>query len=361
MKKQNKKRKILIGIGILILALALGAWFFLSQHQNWMSLEEDLDGSVTWQEDGTIRWEEPSGMFEMIYHTEEPLAYAWNQRIVLRDGVRIRNERPYLSMRDALILDETVATIVEADTSDPIAVIVNGLYGQGTEEQNAMIRGLLGGEYARERFELYFQWYNSIHELAHVITVHNGTYDPQNMGLRHMVDEEILANSFAVAFWMYYGEDGKLDALEEMVEYVLSNITPPVDDMSHLDFMREGVDGERYVPFTFEVYGWFQFSLVRDILHERDSLDLASLLTEMTGGNVQAQPRQVFIYETLGTDMVPIILADAISILRDWGVDFPDVYVSFSTDPNMHAMQYPTFRALLEPNIAAGRVIPAFR
>ena len=357
MRAKNKKRKVLIGVGVSILALAVGGWLFFRLHLSWAPLD-NLGGSITWQEeDATVHWDF-MGMFDVVFHTEEPVAYAWNQRITLRDGVRIRNGHPYINMRDVQILNETSNAIVEAESSEPVAVIVNGLYGQGTEEQNAMIHALLGGKYARERFELYFQWYNSIHELGHMITVHHGTYDLQNMDMRHMVDEEILVNSFAVAFWMHYGEAEKLDALEEMVEYVLSNITPPVDDMSHLDFMREVMAGEREAPFTFEVYGWFQFSIVRDILRERDSLDLAALLAEMTGEKVQGQSRQTLRYPTLGTEMVPVILADAISLLRDWGVVVPDIYVAFCTDPNNHSLQYPAFRALLEPNIAAGRVIP---
>ena len=60
----------------------------------------------------------------------------------------------------------------------------------------------------------------------------------------------------------------------------------------------------------------------------------------------------------LGSEVVPIILADAISVLNDRGVLFPSTYVTFSTDPNNHALRYPFSRAFLEQCIAEGSIIP---
>jgi len=319
-------------------------------------MEDNFGVILSYQEEDATFTFDNNGIFDVVFHTKEPVVYFGNERMVMRDGIRMRNGRSYINMRDLwVVAPDALDHIIEADTSAPVAVIVNGLYGQGTSEQNEMIHSLLGGELARDRFELYFQWYNTIHELGHMITHSNGTAQ-----LRHMVEEEMLANSFAIAFWTYFGEEEKLYALEEAVEYILSNITPPVENVHHLDFMREAVDAGRFAEvFEFETYGWFQFSIVRDILRYRDSLDLAQLLTEMTGSeNIQAQPRQRLAYENLGTDIVPIIVGDAISVLEDWGVEnLPDVYIAFSTDPNAHMYQYPMPRSLLEPNIEAGRVL----
>ena len=366
----SKKRKILLGIGIPIVVLVLGAWLFFRLHLSWFSLEDNLPSYMvtSWQEgDETVRVDY-AGMFDMTFHLNEPLLYVGTERIVMKDGVRIRNGRPYLNLRDAWVFDKGLPdafnAMSKADTSDPVAVIVNGLYGQGTEEQNAMIHSLLGGEQARARFELYFQWYNSIHELGHLITEHHGTYEPDNPNLRHMVDEEILVNSFAIAFWTLHGEEEKLNELEAVVEYILGNITPPVDDMCHLDFMRQAIDeGKFYEIFNFNNYGWFQFNIVRNILRERESLDLSLILAEMMGVDyVQSQPvSQTLVYPTLGTDMVPVIVGDVASVLNDWGIELPDIYISFSTDPNYNALRYPFIRVALEQNIEAGRVIPVGR
>jgi len=361
MRVKSKKRRVLLGIGLLAIVLAVGGWLFFRLHLSWLSLEDAMPVAIIYNEENATFTVDNAGMFDVIFHTKEPVVYFGNERIVMRDGIRIRNGRPYINMRDTWIIFSTDAidAIAEMDTSAPVAVIVNGLYGQGTQAQNEMIYSLLGGELARDRFEIYFQWYNTIHELGHLITVYHGTDDS-----RHMVEEELLVNSFAVAFWTYFGEEEKLYALEEAVEYILSSITPPIENMHHLDFMREIVDGGRFgEAFTFETYGWFQFNIVREILRERDSLDLVQILTEMTGSEtIQAQPRQILAYSALGTDMVPIIVGDAISILQDFGIgSLPDVYIAFAADPNDHMLQYPFLRRLLEPNISAGRVLPVLR
>ena len=351
----KRKPKTLIMTGMLVAVIVI--WLVVNLNPRWMDFD-GLGGVTTLRTgDSTVHWQD--GTLLIVYHIDEPVAYVWNQRTALDDGVRIRNGRPYLSMRDLRILQEAIWAMAAAYITDPVAVVTNGLYGQGTEEQNAMIHSFLGGEYARERFELYFQWYNTIHELGHIITVHHGTFDPLDMDMRHMVDEEILVNSFAVAFWMHYGEEGKLDALSDAVDYILGNIPPAADDISPIDFMREAVDGLRHAPFTFEVYGWFQFSLVRDVLRERNSLDLTALLTQMTGlEHIPASSGRTLVYPTLGSETVPVILADAISVLNERGVSFPSTYVTFSTDPNNHMLQYPFSRGFLEQGIAEGSVIP---
>ncbi|MCC8122230.1 MAG: hypothetical protein LIO58_01630 [Oscillospiraceae bacterium] len=367
MSNASKKRKILLGVLIAVLVLALGGWLLYRLQLSWVSMEDNLPYDITWNEaDSTVHMD-VSGLFDMVFDTQEPVAYIGDERIPMQDGVQIRNSRPYFNIRDTSVFNEglnnAINAIEEADTSDPVAVIANGLYGQGTEEQNATVDALLGGENPQESFELYFQWYNSVHELGHSITTSYGTYDSENMNLRHMVEEEQLVNSFAVAFWMYYGEEEKLDELEVIVERALSNITPPVEDMSHLDFMRKAIDeGKFNEVFTLETYGWFQYNIVRDALRQRDSLDLESILAQMTGnGNVKLQAQETLVYPTLGADMVPEILADVTSTMRDLGVAVPDIYVTFSTDPNDQALRGSFPVTLLEPYIEEGRLIPAFR
>jgi len=320
MEGKKKMRKVIIGISACIIALVLLGGFLWSFHFRWVSLADSVPPAI-WNEGDTTVTIDMRGIYEVVFMIDEPAVYIGNERLVLRDGVRIRNGRAYATNRDLVAINgyEIKTPLYDGD----LAIIVNGMYGRGSLEENEMIHSLLGGADARRRFELYFQWYNTVHELGHLITFHNGTYIPSNtdssMEMRHMVEEEILVNSFAVAFWMHSGEIEKIEALEEVVEYVLSNITPPVENMPATDFMREVVDGERDAPFTFEVYGWFQFSLVRDILRERDSLDLTAILAEMTGRHIDIEQVQTLVYPTLGIDMVAEILADVVSILREWG------------------------------------------
>ncbi|MDR2899969.1 MAG: hypothetical protein LBV20_00415 [Treponema sp.] len=215
---------------------------------------------------------------------------------------------------------------------DYASVITNGLYGEGTKEQNATVDNLLGGsQYAKERFELYFQWYNTVHELGHSISGYYGTQSS-----RHEVEEEQLVNSFAVAFWMQYGEPEKIQALEEVVTVGLSNVTPAVDNMTYLEYWKKVFDEDRFQEaFNLNDYGWFQYNIVNDVLSNRASLDLESILEQMGVKDVQL-PNKTLRYPTLGKGVVSVVLSDVISLLRSSGVKTPDIYLSFSTDPNNH-------------------------
>jgi len=365
---KQKKFKILLGVGIAVAVVAICAASVLAwQFQfRWISLPDNTPNELTVSEtEGTVTMN-IGGWFDVVYLLNEPVFYIASERVVMRDGINLRNGIPYVRMRDVMgfnaHIETAMNTISEACPYDPVGIIVNGLYGQGTDEQNAMIHSLLGNELARQRFELYFQWFNTIHELGHLITVHYGTYDPGDMSLRHMIEEEQLVNSFGVAFWMYFGDREKLYELETVIDYILSNITPPVENMSHLDFMRQAVDENRiHEVFTFEIYGWFQFNIVRDALLMRDTLNLSELLTEMTGTPAAIHPNQTLTYQLLGVDTVSEIVADVAYVLRSFGISVPNTYVAFNTDPNMHMLQYPVPRSLIEPNVNRGSVIQAWR
>ena len=68
------------------------------------------------------------------------------------------------------------------------------------KEDNENVVMAMGKENTEERFRLYFQYYNVIHELGHgLITYNNGTALP-------IAEEEQLVNDFAVAYWKYCGE-----------------------------------------------------------------------------------------------------------------------------------------------------------
>jgi len=87
------------------------------------------------------------------------------------------------------------------DTEKKTVEIITGRYGKGTSEQNEVVDLILGKINTRERFETYFHWYNILHELGHSIMYFNTDVRP------HPVNEEQMVNDFAIAYWLYYGED----------------------------------------------------------------------------------------------------------------------------------------------------------
>ncbi|WP_181951266.1 hypothetical protein [Paenibacillus aquistagni] len=90
--------------------------------------------------------------------------------------------------------------------------ITTGQYVTAPLEQQLMIRHLLG-ENVECHFEIYFHWYNMIHELGHAIFEYNCPNRP------HPADEEQLVNHFAIE--------------EEVTEYVseLERIIKPLNPL----------------------------------------------------------------------------------------------------------------------------------
>lgn len=81
--------------------------------------------------------------------------------------------------------------------SENVFLIKTARYGKGSEIDNNNVKIALGNENTEEKFNLYFQWYNVIHELGHGILMYNSDVKLSN------VEEEQLVNDFAVAYWLY--------------------------------------------------------------------------------------------------------------------------------------------------------------
>ena len=204
--------------------------------------------------------------------------------------------------------------------------IIAGLYGKGMPEQNELVDRILGKGNAAERFALYFHWYNLIHELGHGVMWFYSEPRP------HPVDEEVLLNQFAVAYWKQYGEAAKLKALEETLAYALRQYDRPAcENVSAEDYAKENWGKETL--YNFNNYGWFQMSCVADTI--RNPVCLRDVLVKMGVNGVAKQPEKLLCYE-LGTDTSAGIVQDAGTILREWGIALPDVRVTFDDDPNRH-------------------------
>lgn len=205
--------------------------------------------------------------------------------------------------------------------------IITGRYGMGTSELNHIVDAIFGRIHARERFETYFHWYNLLHELGHGIMCFNADVRP------HPISEEQIVNDFAVAYWLIYGENTKINFLDKIISNALENITCPAPSgVSHIEYAYEKWNTEDF--HNFNNYGWFQFSCVKDSLRKRKNLEI--VLTQMGVKNIKVQPKKTFIYPVIYENVVREIIDDAVSVLRKWGVKLPDTYVTFDSDPNKH-------------------------
>lgn len=203
--------------------------------------------------------------------------------------------------------------------------ILTGRFHTGTEEQKKVICRILGDN-TPDAYELYFHWYNIMHELAHLIVSFNGA--------ERLTDtaEEQYVNDFAVAYWALYGEDEKNDQLSSIVKYGLCQfISPSPDGENYLDFFqRNWGNGALY---NFNDYGWFQFNCVNTSLHSHETL--AHVIQRRFG------IREKFVHERISYDMhdentSQRIVDDARAILTGWGLTIPPVTIKFIDNPDDH-------------------------
>lgn len=207
--------------------------------------------------------------------------------------------------------------------------IITGRFQDAPAEQQDFIHTLFS-EDAPCKYELYFHWYNLIHELGHAIMMFNAPARP------HPAEEELLVNQFAAAYWQHYGEPKKLQVLQSMIDETIQKFhTPAAHDESYLAYAKRVWGSDEF--YTFETYGWFQFSCVIDALSR--PLTLQQSLNQMCAAPVSPQPTETLSY-TLQDASPSQIITDAIKHLKAWGVLLPDeIDVLFCSDVNCHMCQ----------------------
>ena len=110
--------------------------------------------------------------------------------------------------------------------------IVTGQYQKAPLKQKKMIQKLFG-EDAEYRYEIYFHWYNVLHELGHAIMMFNASARP------HSAEEEQLVNNFAYAYWQHYGEQKKIKTLSFFVDETIRKFTiPSSGNEDYMDYAK---------------------------------------------------------------------------------------------------------------------------
>lgn len=209
--------------------------------------------------------------------------------------------------------------------SPNIYLITTARYGQGSETDNHNVEIALGQENTEENFLLYFQWFNVLHELGHGVLKYNSNIKLSN------AEEEQLVNDFALAYWLYYGEEDKINKLTEIVDYAATHIESDAENgITYMEFAEKNWYNPSFE--TFNNYGWFQFNSVKESINKRKSLD--EVLKKMGIENITIPEQKLLQYPTINEDVSTQIINDAVDNFHSWGLEFPKVYQSFNNDPN---------------------------
>ena len=196
-------------------------------------------------------------------------------------------------------------------------------------ENTSNVRTAMGEENTEERFRLYFQYYNVIHELGHGLLQYNqGTDLP-------IAEEEQLVNDFAVAYWNYYGEPEKMDELYDIVTYAVEHVGDNTQNgVDYMELAKANSDHSSFSKefFNFNDYGWFQFSSVKHSIEQNKSLE--DVLKEMGLENAVLPEKKVLAHPVINEEESTAIIDEAVQNFNEWGLNFPKTYQMFNNDPN---------------------------
>ena len=148
--------------------------------------------------------------------------------------------------------------------------IISGRYESGTEEQQAGYAQLFGGD-VQHRFDLYFHWYNLIHEVGHCLVEQYGKQMPQ-------VKEEMFVNEFAVAYYRYAGESERLGELQGILQGIIDQMPSPVPEGETFLSFYERIWGTEELMQVL-TYGYFQLNSVLEAM--KPNRGLAAVAAEL--------------------------------------------------------------------------------
>lgn len=196
-------------------------------------------------------------------------------------------------------------------------------------ENTGNVKAAMGEENTEERFRLYFQYYNVIHELGHGLLRYNhGTDLP-------IAEEEQLVNDFAVAYWNYYGEPEKMEELYDIVTYAVDHVGENTQNgVDYMELAKENSSHSSFKKefFNFNDYGWFQFSSVKHSIEQNRSLE--DVLKDMGCENAVLPEKTILVHTVINEEESTAIINEAVQNFNEWGLVFPQAYQSFNDDPN---------------------------
>lgn len=204
-------------------------------------------------------------------------------------------------------------------------VIMSGCYETGTEEQKQGCKMLFGEERIEYFFDLYFHWYNVVHEMGHCIAARYGAEMPK-------AEEEMYVNALAVAYYRFAGEEVRLTELKDRLSKILSQFPSPVPEGEDFLAFYKRIWGTEALNNPM-IYGYFQFRSVLEALEHPQALDrvLAQIGIEIDRKCCEDEGDRK--RNAIGTENAALFLKNAREALISLGVDVPEIRMELQKDP----------------------------
>lgn len=201
-------------------------------------------------------------------------------------------------------------------------VILSGRYETGNEEQQQGYKALFGEEDINRFFDLYFHWYNVIHEMGHCLVEKQGA-------VMSRVEEEMYVNSFAVAYYRFTGDNARLRSLQERLTMILARFPAPMPDGESFTEFYERIWNTEQINNVM-IYGYFQLNSVLEALKGEKTL---KDVLDKIGITIDESKKPGTCDAAIVSENAPIFLQKAVDDLKALGIDVPEIRVELVDDP----------------------------
>ena len=206
--------------------------------------------------------------------------------------------------------------------------IISGMYETGNAEQQAGYEQLFGKDEIQRKFDLYFHWYNLIHEMGHCLVAQYGLKKSD-------VQEEMYVNEFAVGYYRFIGENEKLEELKSYLQAVTGQIPSPVPaDQTFVSFFESIWGTEQMMNVM--LYGYFQLSSVLEAM--KNDREFSDIISEL--GAVISPAEIKKCEETISAANAEKHLSTAMENLRAMGLKVPEISLELAEDPMIQCARF---------------------
>ena len=199
--------------------------------------------------------------------------------------------------------------------------ILSGKYETGNEEQKTGYKQLFGESDILHKFDLYFHWYNLIHEMGHCLV--------EKYGLElSKVQEEMYVNEFAVGYYHYAGESDKLEELNSILNGVIEKTPSPVPAGESFTSYYERIWNTETL-MNVMIYGYFQLNSVLEAM--RKNRDFSKVVSELGVSIQKANVKKCD--KEISSASAESFLNTAIENVRACGIEVPDIQLELLDNP----------------------------
>ena len=205
--------------------------------------------------------------------------------------------------------------------------IISGRYETGNEEQQMGYKQLFGEDNIQYKFDLYFHWYNLVHEMGHCLV--------EKYGVKlSKVQEEMFVNELAVGYYRYIGETDRLNELETFLKGVIDQVPSPVPEGQTFTEFYECIWGTEAL-MNVMLYGYFQLNSVLEAMKSvKDFTDVAGAF----GIKVkQAEVKEC--KDDILSENAEKYLDTAVENMKAFGFDVPEIALELAENPMIQCAQ----------------------